>query len=195
MRTSSGHKRVESSASQEQKRSQCLHTLQNLLPGRQGSLDLRQADTASALLARVVVLSGKVCFQPGGKERARGKNKRPAHVWRCEGFVTPLHVVMDRIKGVLRHSFKEDRCPTGQAHPWRQAWGGLLLVHRASCLETRTPFQKVPRLQQHRHDFPNRRQLLPLTVYFVYECVIATVTRAGTTGEPVWTWQRLYQSR
>ena len=129
--------------------------IQCITLGRQGSLDLRQADTASDTLARVVILSGKVRFQPGGKERARGKKKEARSRVPLQGFRHSASC----------HSGSRERCATVSKKTVVQK---VKLIPgdrlgEACCLYTviaawnQEPlFKRVPCLQQHRHDFPKR---------------------------------------
>ena len=62
---------------------------------------------------------------PAGRKGTCKRRKRLAHVWRCKGFVTPLHVILARVKGVplfqrrpLSHklsSFLTSRCAVPEA--------------------------------------------------------------------------------
>ena len=60
--------------------------LQTVLPGRQGSLELCQADTASAPWRVWSLWAGKLRFQPG--RNAQEGKKRLAQVSHCTAFVT-----------------------------------------------------------------------------------------------------------
>ena len=80
-------------------------------------------------LARLVILSGKLCFQLG--ETCK-KKKRLAHVSSCEGFVTPLRVVLACVKGFLRSPNGCERERAKKASVFRSGSGSCFMKKKKS---------------------------------------------------------------